>query len=133
MAFDDINEDIRRGGGSFVTLNKKGDEMVGVLLDVVKRPMQYDGKVVPNKNGDPRIEWLFTLEIDGEVKKWAAKEKARFAIQDALAEGQLLEKGGRLTVKVTKSSVQGKSQPEFEISYEGPKVQELADTDEPPF
>lgn len=138
MSFDDVNEDIRNGGGSFLTLNKTSDPVVkGVVLDVTKRKMVFNDKVVENKNGDPRFEWLFTLEVDGQIKKWAAKERGqsavRAAIQSALGDQGKLEKGGVLTIKVTKSSVQGKSQAEFDISYQAPKVQTLADDDEPPF
>lgn len=138
MSFDAVNEEIRNGGGSFLTLNKTSDPVVkGVVLDVKVRDMVYNDKKVLNKNEEPRREWLFTLEVDGTVKYWAAKERGqgavRSAIKEALGDEGKLEKGGVLTIKVTKSSVQGKSQAEFDIKYAAPKVQTLSDDDAPPF
>jgi hypothetical protein len=135
MSFDDVNNDIRNGGGSYLALNQEGQSASGVVLDVKKRKMVFNDKVVENKNGEPRYEWVFTFDIDGETKKWAAKERGQIAVREALRAAGVdkLEPNSRLHIKVTKSSVQGKSQAEYEIKYEAPKFGSLPQDDDTPF
>lgn len=132
MGFDEINADIRNGGGNYLALNKQGEKVTGILLDVKRRGMVFNNQPVLNKNNEQRIEWVFTLDVGGETKKWAAKEQGQISVRDALraAGVEKLEPNARLTVEVTKSSVQSKSQAEYKITYEAPKLQGFSGGDE---
>jgi hypothetical protein len=132
MSFDDVNADIRNGGGNYLALNKQGEGVVGVVLDVKRRGMVFNGDPVLNKNKEQRVEWVFTFDVNGETKKWAAKEQGQIAVREALRKAgvEKLEPNCRLNVKVTKSSVQGKAQAEYDITYEAPKLQGFSGSDE---
>lgn len=131
MSFDDVNEAIgRKGGNTFIKLNKVSDPILdGRIVDIKVIDKEFGGRIVPNKNGDPRKEWLFTLDVEGEdhPKKWAAGETAQIAIKALMvSQGSedkpaKLEKGGRLQVRVTKDSVKSASQAEVEVKYQAPK------------
>lgn len=144
MSFDAINESIRTGGGSFVQLNKvENPPLEGFILNVEEKDKMYEGRVVPNKNGDPRKEWLFTLDVGGETKKWAAGESAQIAIKNLMAKQagpdgrpMKIEKGGKLRVEVTKDSVSkgpNKAQAEVLVSYIPPKFTAPQAEEELPF
>jgi hypothetical protein len=131
--FDAINEEIRNGSGGYLKLNTAGQIVTGVVLDVVVREKVFKGnKVLNSKTGEVRKEWVFTLDIEGEPKKWAAGEVAQYAIRQAL-NGVKIEKGGKLRIEVTKSSVQGESQAELNVEYIPPQFQSLPNTEDTPF
>jgi hypothetical protein len=120
MSFEDINREIANSGGSYVKLTKKEHGVLsGKILDVKVRDKVFKGKVVPNKNGEPRKEWLFTLETADGIKKWAAVESAQFAIRGAL-DGRKIEAGGLLQVKVVEDSIQGEKSAEYKALYTSP-------------
>jgi hypothetical protein len=132
MSFEDINREIASGGGTYVKLTKKSHGILeGRVINVTIRDKQFNGKVIPNKNGEPRKEWVFTLDVDGEVKKWAAVESAQFAIRgalQALGKDVKLEPNGILKVAVMEDSIQGEKSAEYKVKYTPPTP---ADTDDP--
>jgi hypothetical protein len=136
MSFADVNRRIKASGGNYVKLSKKSDgSLQGKILDVVERNKQYQGKVVTSsKTGEPRVEWVFTLDVNGETKKWAANESAQFAIRGAL-DGRELKEGGLLQVVVTEDSVQGQKSAEYKVKYTDPVGADPfpTDTDDSPF
>jgi hypothetical protein len=129
MSFDAVNEVIRQAGGDWVKLSKTTDPiLVATLIDVKVQDKVFKGKKVLNaKTGEVRQEWLFTLDVEGAVKKWAAGETAQYAIRGALNDDLKLEKGGRLRVEVTEDSVQGEKQATYAVEYIPPKFVSLPD------
>lgn len=133
MSFEDINNQIKASGGDWVKLTKVSHEPVqGKILDVKSREKEFGGKKIPNKNGDPRIEWVFTLEVNGQTVKWAAGESAQWAIKGALGD-RLLKPGGTIKIAVTEDSVQGQKQAEYKVVYTDPVQESPFESDEPPF
>lgn len=133
MSFEDINNHIRSTGGDFVKLTKKEHGGIkGKVLDVKIRDKEYQGKVIPNKKGEPRKEWLFSLETEDGVKKWSAGESAQWAIRGAL-NGRKIQQNGLLQVTVTEDSVQGQKQAEYKVIYSDPVIEFPVEEDEPPY
>lgn len=134
--FDEVNADIRTGGGGYVTLQRVGDETAGVLVDVVTRQMRYKGELVKSKKtGEVRKEWVFTLETDKGVVKVTARENIQIATKEAMAKAKVskLEKGAYMSFKVTEDSVRGEKSAEVDVNYTPPKFESLPDDDEAPF
>lgn len=133
---DDVNNDIATGGGGYAKLQTKGTVVEGILLDVTTRQMVYKGDIVKSKNtGQPRKEWVFTLETpDGNVKV-SAREGVQIATRDALERAGVakLEVGAKIRFEVTKDSVRGVSSAEVAVEYIPPKFAALPTDDEAPF
>lgn len=137
--FDDINEAIEQGGGSFYSLKKTSDApLVGTLVDVDKRTKMFKGEVVySTKTKKPRVEWLFTVDTADGTVKWAAGEAAQIAITDELkrmsekaGDRVKLQAGGKIKVTVTEDSVQGKKQAQVTFEYKAPEVKTILADDE---
>lgn len=135
--FDDVNNDIATGGGGYAKLQTKGTVVEGILLDVTTRTMVYDGTIVTaKKSGQPRKEWVFTLETPEGNVKVSAREGVQIATRKALenAGATKLERGAKLRFEVTKDSVRGVSSAEVDVTYEKPKFGALpVDDDDAPF
>lgn len=136
--FDAVNEAIQTSGGSFAKVKNRGDVVEGIILDVVVRDQVFEGKVVPNSTtGEPRKEWLFSLDTSAGVTKFAAKEGAQTATRNALGNAGVkkLEKGGRIRVECTQEFKRGNPNQyqEFSVTYTPPKIQTFSDDDPPPF
>lgn len=121
MSFEDINNEIRSRGGNWTNLKAKGDKVAGKIVDVESRNQSFNGVVryVTSENsprkGQPRKEWVFTLEMaDGSVTKWAAQEGAQWAIMGAL-NGRKLVPGGYLQIEVMEK--EERKQAEFKAVY----------------
>ena len=148
MSFEDINNEIRSKGGSWVNLKNKGDKIAGKIVSPPEvRDQVYGGKVVKVSSGanegKPRKEWVFTLETsDGNTVKVAAKESAQFAITGALM-GRKLALNGHLQLEIMEPAVRGEKSAEYKAIYTDPTVDfpgtdstpvaQVADDDEPPF
>jgi hypothetical protein len=136
VSLDDVNEAIRTGGGGgFTKLSNKGDVLEGILLDVKVQEKWYDGAKVLSKAGQPRIEWLFTIETPDGIRKYSAMEGAQSAVRNAIAEANVpkLEKGGKIRFELTQEYIKKVQFAEFKVSYTPPKFAALPDDDEAPF
>lgn len=144
MSFEDINNEIRSRGGGWTNLKSKGDKLAGKIVDVESRNQSFNGVVryVTSDNsprkGQPRKEWVFTLELpNGDVTKWAAQESAQWAIMGAL-NGRKLLPGGHLQVEILNK--EDRKQPDFKAVYTDPVgdspfegTPAVEESDEPPF
>jgi hypothetical protein len=146
MSFDDVNREVQSAGGQWVKLTKKSHGMLkGKLVNAETRDQRdMNGDVlVGKKSGVTRTEWVLTLDVDGEVKKFSAKESAKTAIKAALdtAGVQSMAAGGFLQIVAVEDSVQGKSQAVYKAKYTPPVKSEdpwaddssTSADDEPPF
>src|SRR5690606_33717812 len=98
MALDELAEAAASLGGKWVKLQKKADGAIeGKVVAFEKRNRtDPDGNVVYKRGTQtPRIEWLFTLEVDPElregpdddgIRKLAANESMQWAIAAAIKE-----------------------------------------------
>lgn len=144
MSFEDINNEIRTKGASWVNLKNKGDKVAGKIVDVESRNQSFKGKTITVTKegptfGQPRKEWVFTLETtEGGTVKVALKESGQWAVTGALA-GRKLEKGGHLQIEMMEEGVRSEKQPEFKAVYSNPTFESpfegttVAESDEPPF
>lgn len=134
MSFDDVNNEIATGNGDWVKLTKREQgTLEGKVVNVQVRNKQFQGKdVISSNTGQPRKEWQFTLDVNGEIKKFAAVESAQFAIRGAL-NGQKIEPNGVLKIAVTEDSVQGQKSAEYKAAYTPPVAAPapVEDTDVP--
>lgn len=121
MGFDDLNREVKSSSGEFVKLTKREHgTLEGRVVNVTVRNKQFQGKdVVSSKTGEPRKEWLFTLDVDGETKKFAAVESAQFAIRNAL-DGREMQPNSVLKIAVTEDSIPGKKSAEYKARYTPP-------------
>jgi hypothetical protein len=148
MSFDDVNREVQSAGSAWVKLTKKSHGMLkGKLVNAETRDQRdMQGEVLKGKkSGVVRTEWVLTLEVDGETKKFSAKESAKTAIKAALdtAGVKSMASGGFLQIVVVEDSVQGKSQATYKAKYTAPVKSEDPwadeptsagpDADEPPF
>jgi hypothetical protein len=142
--FDDLNEELSRQGGSYIKMNKTDcAPLDGRVVDVEVRVKQYEGTVLEDKNGNPRKEWVFTVDSDNDEQgtvKIALGESGQITVKDFMKklgekEGRkvIIQRGGRVHFHVVKDSVQGKKQAEIAFKYEEPKATTVDDDDEPPF
>lgn len=137
---DELNNEISKSGGTYVKLNRKEHGVLeGVILDAEVRDKTFEGQViVSRKSGQPRKEWLFTLDTGAEQPvKFAANEGAQFAIRQAVKDaGGKLEKGGTLKVAVKQDPATSTQQAEYQAKYTAPTKTAVSDAiaeDAPPF
>ena len=147
MAVEDINQQIASIGGKWVNLRRKTDgALEGIILDVQQREKTFEGQViVSRKTGQPRIEWVFTLQTDTHddndngIRKFGAVESAQRAIAEAVKETPLkkLEEGGKLKIAVVQDPATDRDQAGYRARYEPPaaRVADIfgADNDDEPF
>jgi hypothetical protein len=136
MSFDDVNQAIRSGGGSFAKLSVQGQVLEGNLLDCKVQEKIFEGKKVPNATtGQPRIEWLFSIETADGIKKFSAMEGAQSAVRTAMAEAgvEKMEMNGRIRIELTQEYKRNVQFAEYKVTYTPPKFQTLPDDDEAPF
>ena len=139
MSFEEINDEIRAKGASWVNLKKKGDKVSGKIENVESRNQMFKGAVLtiskegPNF-GKPRKEWVFTLTTsDGNTVKTGLKESGQWAVTGALA-GRKIAQGAHIQIEVMEEGVQGEKQAELKVIYTDPVVEFPVDgSDEPPF
>lgn len=133
MSFDDVNQAIKNGGGSYAKLSVKGQILEGIVLDVKVQDKVFEGKKVPNATtGEPRKEWLFTLETNEGVKKFSAMEGAQTAVRNAL-NGVKIEKGGKIRFELTQEFKRGVQYAEYVVEYIAPKFETVDDNEDVPF
>lgn len=145
MSIDALNDDIARGGGSWVKLRTKEDPPVeGVILAAEKRDRtDPEGNVVYKRGTQtPRTEWVFTLQTeqrDGDeddgVRKVPCNEGAQIAVREAVkAGGGTLAIGGTLKIGVKEDPEDSYKQATYIARYTPPvaTVEAFSD-DEAPF
>ncbi|CAB4201964.1 hypothetical protein UFOVP1360_17 [uncultured Caudovirales phage] len=136
-ALDDLNESANEAGGKWVNLNTEGQKIGGLLIGSQKRGKTFDGMPVYTKasmnNPDPskrkqREELVLTLQTtehddddptDDGIRKVTLDEGGMMAMGKAkrdLGRGFLL--GDFVKLRVTKSSVQGKSGADIEAKVD---------------
>lgn len=134
---NEFNEALFNGGGEWVKLTQKGQKISGSLVDAEVRQKMYQGNVVLSKKGQPRKEWVLTLDVNGEHKKVAAAEGGQIALSKAAQTfGRNLAQGDVVSIEVTESSVQGQKGAEWAVVIsEGAAPVAATQTDDiaPPF
>jgi hypothetical protein len=130
MSIDALNEAVASAGGSWVKLRTTDDTPIeGRIADFVKRDRtDPDGNVVFKKGTQtPRVEWVFTLEVDPAdpdddgVRKLPCNESMQRAISDAIkAAGKAAEVGGTLKVGVKEDPEDSFSQATYQAKYTPP-------------
>lgn len=147
---DEINQQIATAGGKWVNLRRKTDGILeGTIVNVDQRQKTFEGAVVlSRKTGQPRIEWVFTLQTDlsdggGDddgLRKFGAVESAQRAITAAVNDTPMrkLAIGGKLKIAVTEDPASDRDQAQYKARYEPPAVETARaadpfDSDDSPF
>lgn len=130
MALDELAEAAASLGGKWVKLQKKADGAIeGTVLAFEKRNRtDPEGNVVFRRGTQtPRIEWLFTLKVDPElregpdddgIRKLAANESMQRAIAQAIKDaGGTPNLGDRLKVGVREDPKDTYSQAEYQARW----------------
>lgn len=119
---DELDQAAATLGGNWAKLRTTADPAVeGRVLAFEKRPMTFEGEPVLNrKTKEPRIEWVFTLQVAGEPEpvKLSLKESAQRAVADALrAAGAKPEVGDTLKIGVKSDPVDDRSQATYQAKW----------------
>lgn len=143
MSLDELNSAVASVGGTWVKLREESDDPIeGVIVAFEKRNRtDLDGNVVYKKGTQtPRIEWLFTLQVDDDrregpeddgLRKLPANESMQRAIADAIKKsGEQAREGGRLAVKVKADPRDKFSQADYAAKYTPPAAALDLDEDE---
>lgn len=141
--FDDLYDEMQRSGGSYVKMNKTDCEPLdGIVVDVAVRDKQFEGTALLDKNGNPRKEWVFTVDADKDkgTVKLALGESGQITVKEFMKELSTklkrdvrIVRGGRVHFHVVEDSVQGKKQAKIAFTYAEPKATEAPADDDIPF
>jgi hypothetical protein len=130
-----LDDAVNQMGGNWIKLTSTDDPpLIGTVLSFEERDMTYEGRpVLSQKTGRQRREWVFTLDTgEDEPVKVAFKEAGQRAIANAIkANGKGSKAGDVLKIKVTESSVQGKSQAEYRAVWETGTALDIPANNEP--
>lgn len=92
------------GGGDAVRFDDIGDSVEGTIVGARRQQMRdYDtGQPITWDNGEPKWEYLFDLNVDGEAMTLYARNQLWVTVRDAIKETSpsgLPEVGGTLKVR----------------------------------
>lgn len=130
---DDLNTAVAEVGGNWRNLRTKADgALEGKVIAFDKRHKTFEGEVVLNrKTKEPRWEWVFTLEVDGEADpvKYSANESAQRAIADAIRKsGNKAAIGDTLKIGVIEDPEDDRSQARYGAKWT--KARQAIDVDD---
>lgn len=117
----DINEAAEAFIGDWQQLTKKEHGVIeGRVRSFETRPATFEGQPsLSRKTGQQRIEWVFAVQDDdNQITKFSLMESGQRAISAAIKKaGQPAKVGDRIKIRVTKDSVQGKEQADYEVRW----------------
>jgi hypothetical protein len=117
----DINEAAQGFAGEWVKLTHKADGVIeGRVTYFEKRPALFKGKpIMSQKTGAQRYEWVLAVQDDdNRVVKFSLPESGQRTVAAAITDsGQSAKIGDRIKIRVTKDSVQGESQADYEVRW----------------
>ncbi len=117
-----LDDAVNQMSGTWVQLTKvEHPPIMGTVLDFEVRDATFEGQPsISRKTGRQRKEWVFTLDVGEESPvKVSFMESGQRAIAKAIKDnGKGSKAGDILKIKVTESSVQGKSQAEYVAKWE---------------
>lgn len=118
---DELNEAAATIGGSWVKLRTTDDPPVeGRVLAFEKRPKTFEGQpVLSRKSGEQRVEWVFTLDVDGdEPVKLSLNEAGQRAVASALKEaGAKANVGDTLKIGVSQNPASEREQATYRARW----------------
>lgn len=119
---DQLNTAAASLGGNWRKLRTTEDGAIeGRVLSFEDREKSFEGAVVLNrKTGQPRREWVFTLEVDGEDEpiKIALNESGQRAVAAALREaGVKAKEGDTLKIGVKTDPPSDREQAEYQARW----------------
>jgi hypothetical protein len=126
----DINDAIASMGSRWIKQRATTDPAIdGTIVSYESRNKTFEGAPVLNrKTGQPRVEWVFTLQTsacedseDDGVRRYGAAESCQRAIAEAVKQsGHKLAVGGRLQIAVIADPATDREQPTFKAKYTPP-------------
>ena len=127
MGINDFNALAANSGGTWVSLRRKGDRIVGELIDTEEREKTYEGKVVlSSKTGKPRREIVVTIKVDDRkddeddgIRKVSANESMQRALIIAAKKTPFVA-GGRIAIEVTEDPKTSTDQAEYAAAFKAP-------------
>jgi len=127
MGLNDFNAMAKNSGGTWVSLRKQGDRIVGELIDTEERDKTFEGAaVLSRKTGKPRKEIIVTLKVDDRndeeddgIRKVSANESMQRALIAAAKKVPFVA-GGRLAIEVTEDAPGDREQATYQAAFKAP-------------
>lgn len=127
MGITDFNTMAKQSGGTWVSLRKTGDRIVGELIDTEEREKTFEGAaVLSRKTGKPRREIVVTIKVDDRtddeddgVRKVSANESMQRALIAAAKKVPFVA-GGRIAIEVTEDAPGDREQATYEAAFKAP-------------
>ena len=119
---DELDQAAATLGGNWAKLRTAADPTIeGRVLAFEKRPKTFEGEVVLNrKTKEPRIEWVFTLQVQGEPDpvKLSLNESGQRAVAEALRQaGAKPETGDVLKIGVKSDPESDRDQATYQAKW----------------
>lgn len=133
MALDQFNEEALRSGGAFVKLEKRGDHIKGLLVDIEirDRTTPKGDVVLSGRTKKARKVYIVHFLVDPDPndekddgrRRFQANESGQQAIRETLQEVGGFEPGGMFTLGIKTEKTDEYSQHEYLCRYESPTLE----------